>query len=94
MTEMPPDWMILYATRYCLGRMSYAVGEMCDWLVANWSRIPLPMQNILRRDVEEAFARDDRDREDHDGSGPKWFALGMDMDRRQWERVRELWTGK
>lgn len=48
------------------------------------------VRGIIKRDIEEAFAEDDRDREKLNGaSGYK--RLGMDMDRREWERVRKLW---
>ena len=44
----------------------------------------------IQRDIEEAFARDDADRE----AGREFKAMGHDCDRKQWERVRSLWKGK
>ena len=47
-------------------------------------------KTIIKRDIEEAFAEDDRDSAGLNGAiGYK--RLGMDMDRREWERVRKLW---
>lgn len=84
--ELPDDF-IHQATRYMLGRMSYAVGTHCDWLITNWQRIPLTERVIIRNDIEEAFARDDISRK----GGGNYHPLGMDMDRAQWERVRNIW---
>ena len=30
------DLMAIAAVRYCLGRMSYIVGDCADWLIAEW----------------------------------------------------------
>ena len=70
------DLMAVAAVRYCLGRASYIVGDCCDWLVDTWPLLRPSAQTVIRRDVEEAFQHD---------------ALGMDIDRQQWERVRRLW---
>ena len=82
--------MVIAATRYCLGRMTYVVGDCCDWLRKIWPILSEATQKIIRRDIEEAFARDDADRE----AGREFKALGHDCDRKQWERVRNLWKGK
>lgn len=82
-----PDWMLIDAVRYAIGRQSYQVGVTCRWLAATWAQIPADAKEIIRRDVEEAFQLDDRDRED----GSQYKYLGMDMDRREWEKVRALW---
>ena len=85
-----PDWMIIDALRYCIGRQSYQVGITCEWLRRNWSQMSAHAKEIVQRDVEEAFRDDDRDRE----AGRPYKALGMDMDRREWEMVRALWRVK
>lgn len=79
--------MVIAATRYCLGRMTYIVGDCADWLIKIWPLLSDKTRAIVQRDVEEAFARDDADRE----AGSKYHALGHDCDRQQWERVRQLW---
>lgn len=92
-----PTHFIHQATRYALGRMSYAVAEHCQWLIDNWDRIPGQEKAIIQKDVEEAIARDDRHREMcADGittSSPAPFPLGMDCDRVKWDEVRALWGG-
>jgi len=82
--------MVIAAFRYCLGRMTYIVGDCASWLIKIWPFISVQTQNIIKRDIEEAFARDDEDRE----SGRDYKALGHDCDRAQWERVRKLWETK
>jgi hypothetical protein len=81
------DLMALAAVRYCLGRMSYIVGDCVNWLVQQWPNIKPEARIVIQRDIEHEFRRDDEARERGDGYKP----LGMDMDRRQWERVRSLW---
>lgn len=81
------EQMVIAATRYCLGRMTYIVSECCDWLIKIWPELSIEVQTVIRRDIEEAFARDDEARE----FSMQYFPLGMDCDRQQWERVRRLW---
>ena len=82
------DLMAIAAVRYCLGRSSYIVGDCSDWLKDQWDNITPQMQNVIKRDIEEAIKADDEDRE----SGSVYKRLGMDMDRREWEKVRKLWS--
>ena len=81
------DLMAIAAVRYCLGRMTYIVGDCCDWLRQVWTELEPGAQHVIQRDIEEAFKRDDEARE----RGEQYKPLGMDMDRRGWEKVRELW---
>ena len=80
--------IIVAAFRYCLGRRTYVVGEYARLLVKIWPFLSEKTQNIIKRDLEEAFARDDEDRE----AGRDYKALGHDCDRAEWERVRKLWA--
>jgi hypothetical protein len=52
--------VLICHTRYCLGRRSYAVSQCADLLKHKWSQIPVNTQVIIRRDVAEAIAMDDR----------------------------------
>lgn len=79
--------MAVCAVRYCLGRMTYIVGECRRWLEQVWPDLPAPARLLIERDVEEAFERDTRDRE----RGSTIKTLGWDCDRAEWERVRKLW---
>ena len=82
--------MALAAFRYCLGRMTYIVSDCADWLVDRWPQFPPNVQALIRRDLEEAFAKDDEDR----ATGASFKALGWDCDRAEWEKVRALWAGE
>jgi hypothetical protein len=57
-----PERFIHQANRYVMGCQTGAVGEHCDWLVANWDRIPESEPRTIQRDLEEAFGSDDRAR--------------------------------
>lgn len=83
----PNDDAAIWAFRYCLGRRTYAVADCVTWLVHSWPLLNDDAKTIIRRDLEEAFERDDRDLKE----GANRYSLGMDMDRREWERVRRLW---
>ena len=86
---MMPGYLILYATRYALGRMTYAVHDMASYLVASWPEIDAETRWVIQLDIEEAFRRDDGAR----ANGHKSNELGMDMDRAEWAKVRALWQG-
>lgn len=81
------DLMVIAAFRYCLGRMTYVVGECADWIIEQWPNFSERSKIIIRRELEEAFQRDDQERERNAGS---YRTLGHDCDRQQWERVRSF----
>lgn len=87
MTYGRDDLMAVSAVRYCLGRMTYIVGDCVDWLISAWPDLKPNAQAVIKRDIEEAFARDDDDR----AEGREYKALGHDCDRAEWERVRRIW---
>ena len=78
------------ATRYYLGRMTYAVDDFCRILITNWKSFSEETKNTIRRDVETEFDMDDKARVRGDQHKP----LGHDCDRKSWERVRNLWVEK
>ncbi len=80
------DLMAIAAVRYCLGRSSYIVSDCGDWLIEQWPLISSGAQNTIKRDIEEAFQRDDEDR----SANRDYKALGMDMDRRVWQQVKDF----
>ena len=79
--------MAIAAFRYCLGRMTYIVGDCERWIFANWDNFPPNIRKLIQRDLEEEFARDDEARE----RGAAHKPLGHDCDRAAWERVASLW---
>lgn len=90
MTEDQQLDLWLGATRYYLGRMSASVDSFCTLLIQEWDTLPMSVRGLIRRDVEEAFARDDSQRYAATLSGP--YPLGHDCDRDSWTRVRHLWA--
>jgi len=79
-----PDWMVIDAIRYALGRRSYQVNETCTWLMSNWYKLSQATRNIIRRDIEGEFRMASE-------MGHYRF-LGDECDRMEWERVRKLWS--
>jgi len=68
--------ILLYAMRYCLGRSSYAVGEMCDLIRFKWPALPPDTRSLLIVDLRSEVKSD--------------RPLGMKMDRREWESLLEF----
>lgn len=64
--------IIFYAFRYCLGRRTYAVKTFVDIAVKYWPEIQLRNRHLMRDEINKALADD---------------AAGMDMDRKQWQRL-------
>ena len=89
MTEDQQLDLWLGATRYYLGRMTASVDSFCTLLIQEWSTLPVAVRGLIRRDVEEAFERDDYQRFHMYRTGP--YPLGQQCDRASWNRVRELW---
>ncbi len=92
MTDDQQLTLWLGATRYYLGRRTYAVADFCGMLRRQWAFLPEATRKIIERDVGEAFQLDDEMRRwgpERDAS--RWRPLGDDCDRKQWERVRALW---
>jgi hypothetical protein len=86
-----PDWMIINAFRFAVGRMTPVVAETADWLVGHWPELSPAVRDQIRYELEHAFARDDEAR----GRvlRPTGLPLGMTQDRWEWVRVRALWEG-
>ena len=88
MTYGRHDLMAIAAVRYCLGRSTYIVSDCVDWLHQQWPHFAQRARDIIKRDIEDKFTHDDEARE----HGDTYLPLGMDMDRREWERARKLWA--
>jgi len=75
------------ATRYYMGRMTYAVANYCNLLLGSWNELSENTKTIIQRDIEEEFQRDDESR----ARGDSFHPLGHDCDRKAWEHVRKMW---
>ena len=80
-----PLW--IGACRYYLGRRSYAVSLFTDLLIAQWSGLSVTAQELIQRDVEEAFLH----YEEMQRHGATPLTLGDKCDRANWRAVRRLW---
>ena len=65
--------IFFYAFRYCLGRMTYAVGVMAEYLIANADKIDEKHRHLIVSEITEAINNN---------------SAGHQMDVEQWERVR------
>jgi len=81
-----PDRMIHQSFRYVLGRRTYAVSDWCDWFISNHKDIPANEMAIIKKELEEAFERDNAAR----WSRSSYQPLGEDCDRYQWQKVLNL----
>jgi hypothetical protein len=66
------QFVVIAAFRYTLGRRSYAVSIITQWLIKNWDNIGVNDQNLIRREIQDAL--------DHD-------CAGMEMDKQRWRQV-------
>lgn len=80
----PQDELTLWvgATRYYMGRMTYAVSNFCSLLISEWPNLGPLTRSLIERDLKDEIERDDRSRE----SG-RTGTLGMDCDRAEWNNV-------
>jgi len=75
------------AFRYYCGRMTYAVGNFCDMLIAEWPNLPEHTRSLIAEELEAKFRIDDQMR----GTGSSYCPLGQRCDRESWEKVRAIW---
>jgi len=90
--ELGFDDVILWhgAFNYYCGRATIAVSAFIDDLIKNWPRLSEKARYLIERDLERAFLEDD----DLRANGASYNRLGHDCDRKEWEKVRRLWTDK
>ena len=78
--------ILFYAFRYCLGRMTYAAGDFCEYATENIRKIGY---HELRLMVNEITKADEEDTE-RGYVGGLYSRLGMECDRREWLMLREV----
>lgn len=74
--------------RYAMGRMSYVTSDVAHLIRALWPALPAKARVVLMRDMDEAVAQDEIDRDGHNGNPVFAAHLGMDMDRMVWINLR------
>lgn len=85
-----PEWMIVDSVRYSIGRSrsTYHTMTITDWVIKHWNEISLLTQDIICKDVEDAFRRYGQ------GQNSLGRATGHKCDKELWENVRKLWVNK
>lgn len=68
------DRLSVWAVRYALGRMTYAVGDVVDTLLDHQQDLSPKSKEVIVRDINEALAEK---------------RTGMQMDTDQWVRLRD-----
>jgi len=79
-----PDFVVLSAFRYALGRKTYIVRDTTIWLTENWYDISKETRDLIKKELGAAFATDNELRQIKVVSN---LPLGMDMDRMEWAKV-------
>ena len=82
--------MLICTTRYYTGRSTISASVWADDLARHWASLPEGARIVIKRDLENAFERDNTSRQNRE----KYHALGDDCDRVMWEKVRALWAGE
>lgn len=70
-----PASIVFWAFRYVLGRSSYAVGDVTDFLVARWPELPANDRSNIVRDIKEHTAK---------------YGWGHKCDEESWRQVLAL----
>ena len=79
--------MLICTTRYYTGRSTISASIWADDLARHWASLPKGARIVIKRDLENAFKRDNTSRQNRE----KYHALGDDCDRAMWEKVRAAW---
>lgn len=83
--------LVFWSFRYFMGRMTIATCCFADELAKAWPLLDERTRNLIRKELDEAFAKDDEMRSDPVCSS-HYYPLGMDCDRTHWEKVRAAYT--
>ena len=83
-----PDWMIIDAVRYAVGRKSYQVAITTDWLRDNFKKLPEGVKFVIWQDLKGDIERDKGCRL------PKFEPLGDKHNRLKWIDIFEVINGE
>jgi len=80
---MNQDDLTICAFRYCLGRKTYVVGQMCNHLRDNWGKLCGSYQTLIMKEIHDAIQKE---------------RCGMEQDCDAWRcllnDLHEMQTGK
>ena len=91
-----PSDLVFWSFRYFLGRMTIATCCFAESLAKGWEHLDPRIQELIKRELEKEFVRDDEARKDRlenpESIYKDWLPLGMDCDREVWQKVRNAYT--
>lgn len=94
-SDTPSD-LVFWSFRYFLGRMTIATCCFAESLAKGWQHLDPRIQELIKRELEKEFVRDDEARKDRlenpESIYKDWLPLGMDCDREVWQKVRNAYT--
>lgn len=82
------DNLVFWSFRYFLGRMTIVTTVFAQNLAAAWPLLSGVTKDLIKRELEDAFERDDRCRKE----GVTYKPLGDDCDREGWQLVRNKYS--
>ncbi len=91
-----PSELVFWSFRYFIGRMTIATCCFADGLAKGWVHLNPRIQELIKRELEREFERDDEARKDRVENPESIFKyslpLGHDCDREAWQKVRDAYT--
>jgi hypothetical protein len=64
--------IMFYAFRYALGRNTYAVDEVIEYIISNISDISTPLLNVMLRDISRLYDK-------YPNSNKEWRTLELEI---------------
>jgi hypothetical protein len=86
-----PDWMIIDAIRYAVGRRSYQVQVTAEWVRANFYRIKHNVKSIIQKDLQTEIDMHERIKKMQRGESTH---LGQSIDEKEWYGLMEFINGE
>ena len=83
--------LVFWSYRYFVGRRTIAATQFADQLSHAWPYLKSNIQQLIQRELDELFRRDDEQRLENTERG--YLILGDDVDRAAWEKVRRAYNG-
>lgn len=77
------DCIAICSFRYALGRQTYMPSIIVEWLIKEWPKLTKRDRSVIKRELEGEIQHDNEAREQK----LKYFPLGWDCDRREWEKL-------
>jgi hypothetical protein len=78
------EQMLISAVRYALGRMTYVVGDTCNFVAKVKDKLSYQCEDIIIRDIVDEMER-------YHCAG---YTLGMECDERRWKDLLALLKGE